>query len=60
MITIFVIVLIVGFLIIIIFYEILLPSYQKEREDKEGESKDFKLNVKKVEIFLLETLSYQL
>jgi membrane protease YdiL (CAAX protease family) len=38
-----------GFLIIIIFYEILLPSYQKEREDKEGESKDFKLNVKKVE-----------
>jgi len=49
MMTSFGLVLIVGFLILFIFYEILLPSYQKERKDKEGKSKAFKFNVKKVE-----------
>jgi membrane protease YdiL (CAAX protease family) len=49
MMTSFLLVLIVGFLIIFIFYDILLPSYQKERKDKEGESKDFKLNVQNIE-----------
>lgn len=46
--TLFGIVSIVGFLIVYISYEILLPPYQKERKDKEGKSKTFKFKVKKV------------
>ncbi|MBA7609653.1 hypothetical protein ES703_16844 [subsurface metagenome] len=48
MMTLFGIVSIVGFLIVYISYEILLPPYQKERKDKEGKSKTFKFKVKKV------------
>ena len=48
MMTLFGIISILGFLIVFISYEILLPPYQKERKDKEGKSKTFKYNVKKV------------